>query len=200
VSKEDAAAAKIQARSRGQAHRKGKSSPGMHSHAQGSQRLHQVKTVYGINEPKKLSPLEQRLAALEKENSLLRLRLDPLDPAAATAAQQAADQSAKGFVSSQNKGGGGGPVKDEAVDAWKLDSWIRSLGLDGVVASALLKHLKKTSGKCVEKNYMANMRTFGSQQTIMLLLKDALVLEELAVVLWQGTEKLSAELTRRQGL
>eukprot|EP00966_Prymnesium_polylepis_P140948 3255063-Prymnesium_polylepis.1 len=146
VSKEDAAAAKIQARSRGQAHRKGKSSPGMHSHAQGSQRLHQVKTVYGINEPKKLSPLEQRLAALEKENSLLRLRLDPLDPAAATAAQQAADQSAKGFVSSQNKGGGGGPVKDEAVDAWKLDSWIRSLGLDGVVASALLKHLKKTSG------------------------------------------------------
>ena len=79
-----AAATRIQSVERGNSARKhlakAESSKG-HVHKQGSERIKQVKDVYGIHDPSskpksQVDVLKERIAALEKENKMLRLRLE----------------------------------------------------------------------------------------------------------------------------
>ena len=110
-----------------------------------SDRKGEVTAVYGTAGPEKKKTMAERIAELEKENKMLRMRLEPTDTTAAATADQAAQAAEGGFVGDA-KGGSGGTVRDEAVDEWRLESWLSSLSLDSVVANALLKHLKKSSG------------------------------------------------------
>ncbi|KAL1510688.1 hypothetical protein AB1Y20_006983 [Prymnesium parvum] len=162
-------------------------------HAQGVERLEQVQQVYGSGRGKP-SALEERVARLEKENKLLRLRIEPIGEDARRAAETAA----------RNIRSGVDDAKAKTLEAWHLDAWIRSFSFDAVVASALVKHLHQQSHSKAsglrERDYMANLHSLGSEQTILALLRDANVLEEIAMELWRGTATLSQQMDKRQAV
>lgn len=52
----------------------------------------------------------------------------------------------------------------------------------------------------VEKEYIANIHAFGSEETFLALLQESLVLEDVAAELWRGTQKLAFEMGLRQAV
>lgn len=95
-----------------------------YKHAQGTERLEQLQNVYGAASRARQFSMEERVAKLEKENKVLRLRLDPISKAARQAAERAAIQIDP-VKAGKRKGSGAQPA-----EKWKLDAWIRSFSFD----------------------------------------------------------------------
>ena len=149
----------------------------------------QLKEVYGGTE-KPLSEVEklrQRIAHLEKENRMLKLRLEPLPQNAADTAGSAAKTAASGPRAAKGSGSA----------LWSLESWLHTVPMPKIVSNSLLKHLKgqgavpSTSG--LEQAFMDELGTSGDLETFMALLKDALVLEEIADALFASAKKLAKQ-------
>ena len=86
----------------------------------------------------------------------------------------------------------------DAADYWTLTSWIESLELGRVVANALLRHLHSHSTDTrLEREFMSRIGRFGSLPTILALLRDALLLEELSSTIWEGAHNLDKDMQRR---
>ena len=86
----------------------------------------------------------------------------------------------------------------DAADYWTLTSWIESLDLGHVVANALLRHLHSHSTDTrLEREFMSRIGRFGSLPTILALLRDALLLEELSNTIWLGAKNLDKDMQLR---
>ena len=107
--------------------------------------------------------------------------------------------SEEGQKSAAAKGGAEKHSKQATqLAGWELEAWIKSLALDGVVASAMLKHLGGRDGSAeLSKRFMGQLGSCG-KEVVFAMLQDAMVLEELAVAVWEGTQTLSEQLARRK--
>lgn len=161
--------------------------------ARNATRMQQIESVYGANvkeakPPTEVERLRARITALEKENRMLKLRLSPLPQEAASAAGGAAKRSSA--KSRAQKGSG------EAL--WSLESWLRTIPMPKIVSNALLKHLRQgTDGEAaasgLEQAFMDELGTSSDLETFMALLKDALVLEEIADHLFTSARRLAQQ-------
>lgn len=155
--------------------------------------MHQITSVYGGNakETKPQSEVERlraRIAALEKENRMLKLRLQPLPKEAASTAGNAAKRS---LAKSRSQKGSGDAL-------WSLESWLRTIPMPKIVSNALLKHLRMNADGAastigLEQSFMDELGTSSDLETFMALLKDALVLEEIADHLFASARRLAQQ-------
>ena len=154
-------------------------------------RFQQVKDVYGGAEPTKtseVSRLRARIEELEKENRMLKLRLQPPDKQAAQKAGSAAQAAAAAPRAAKGSG----------ADLWSLEAWLRSVPTAKIMSGALIKHLKKASpagavGDGLEQAFMDELGSSGDLPTFKALLHDALVLEEIADALFASAKKLAKQ-------
>lgn len=155
-------------------------------------RMEQISAVYGANvkEPKfpnEVERLRARIAALEKENRMLKLRLEPLSKHAASAAGTAAKKTTARPRAAKGSG----------EDLWSLESWLRTIPMAKIVSNSLLKHFTRDTGGMatagLEQAFMDELGTSGDLQTFMALLKDALVLEEIADHLFASARRLAQQ-------
>jgi hypothetical protein len=168
-----------------------------------SQRMDQIESVYGKappTSPKPASELDRlrlKMGELEKQNRMLQLRLEPLPAQAASTVMAAGKKAATAPRAASGTGGA----------LWSLEAWLQSVPMAKIVSSALLKHLKAgapagTDPAGLEHAFMDQLGTSGDLATFMALLKDALVLEEIADALFASAKKLArkSEEARKRAL
>ena len=152
-----------------------------------------VKNVYGAapephKKPTEVGRLRARIEELEKENRMLKLRLEPPDKQAATKAGSAAKAAAAAPRATKGSG----------ASLWSLEAWLRSVPTAKIMSMALITHLKKASpegavGDGLEQAFMNELGTSGDLPTFKALLHDALVLEEIADALFASAKKLAKQ-------
>ena len=84
-----------------------------------------------------------------------------------------------------------------AMPGWSLEKWLDSLPVKAIVSSSILNHIRGAGAEVnsqVELRFMQQLGKSGDQNTVLAMLRQSTVINELASALWSGIRQLTNDL------
>lgn len=82
----------------------------------------------------------------------------------------------------------------KAMPGWSLTTWLSGLQLQDLVSKSIQNHVANKAGRtldsAIEQRFMQQLGNVGSRNTVMAMLRETTLVEDLADVLWKGVTVL----------